>query len=171
MLYVCLRNKIDASRIAAGIFAIPKERLHGIHGNLPIVFLHSVFLSIFSSLSLPFHFTISPQSSLRPSASFHSSFFPSFCLFFSPPFPFLFFSFPYSRDKFKSALATRENLSLRFFPLIFRPAKDVATDHPSTRGRLTRPIPLIFPIHFSFDFSARPKTCPDQPSTPINLEG
>ena len=87
-----LSNKIDASRIAARIFAIPKERLHGIHGNLPIVFLHSVFLSIFSSLSLPFHFTISPQSSLRPSASF-SFFFLSFLLSFllsSLSFPFLF---------------------------------------------------------------------------------
>ena len=130
MLYVCLRNKIDASRIAAGIFAIPKERLHGIHGNLPSVFLHSVFLSIFSSLSLPFHFTISPQSSLRPSASFHSSFFPSFCLFFSPPFPFLFFSFPYSRDKFKSALATRENLSSYHLMIILTSHVNICTrDH------------------------------------------
>ena len=75
-----------------------------------IVFLHSAFLNIVSSLSVPFHFTVSPQSSLRPSAFFHFSFFPSFCLFFSPPFPFLFFSFLYSRDKFKCALATREKL-------------------------------------------------------------
>ena len=90
---VCYMSvKIDASRIASEIFAIPKERLHGIHGNLPIVFLHSAFLNIFSSFSLPFHFTISPQSSLRPSASF-SFFFLSFLLPFllsSLSFPFLF---------------------------------------------------------------------------------
>ena len=59
-----------------------------------------------------FHFTSRfPRSPLYGHPLlFHSSFFPSFFLFFSHLFPFLFFSFLYSRDKLKCALATREKL-------------------------------------------------------------
>ena len=113
------RPRIDRCRCldrSRAKFAIPKERLHGIHCNFFIFSAVLRFGSSFPHFSVPFHFTVSPQSSLRPPPFFHSFSLPfllpflllSLSIFFF--FSFRFFPSPSSRDKFECALDTREKL-------------------------------------------------------------
>ena len=91
-------------------FLVPENRLRCIFPRMYFFSstYRSAFLSIFPSLSVPFHITVSRNSRSGHPLLF-SFFFLSFLLFFFSP-PFLFFSFLYSRDKFKCALTTREKL-------------------------------------------------------------